>query len=364
MNNKKSLTRMVSVLLIVLILAAVFPAAHADDEEVVYWERIDTGEVIPMTEYPSEEEMQNLQLHVHTFDDWDFVSYVGCNEPFSRYRVCTKCGFTEEQEFVKAPHNFVWMLTIKEASCNATGYGYQRCSVCGYTEGVIIPKKPHTFGDWYTALEATDHSAGSLERKCEVCGLTEAKPFDPEGTLRSGMHTDKVREVQALLVQKGFLDPGYIDGDYGHYTEKAVMAFQKANGLAEDGVVWPQTMEQLYHHHKFGEWELAKEATYETAAVYERVCEDCGFADKKEVGVLLLPGTSGEEVKTLQKRLNELGYGIGQADGLYGDATKRAVKNYQEDQGFDADGIAWPGVWTALFPEDAAEISAAADKAE
>ena len=152
--------------------------------------------------------------------------------------------------------------------------------------------------------------------------------------------------------------------DFGHYTEKAVAAFQKANGLTEDGVVWPQTMEQLYHHHKFGEWELVKEASYETAAEYERVCEDCGFADKKEVGVLLLPGASGEEVKTLQKRLNELGYSIGQADGLYGDATKRAVKNYQEDQGFDTDGIAWPGVWTALFPEDAAELPAAADKAE
>ena len=80
MKNKKSLTRMVSVLLIVLMLAAVFPAAHAD--EVTYWERIDTGEVIPMTEYPSDEELENLQLHVHTFDDWDFVSYVGCNEPF------------------------------------------------------------------------------------------------------------------------------------------------------------------------------------------------------------------------------------------------------------------------------------------
>ena len=40
------------------------------------------------------------------------------------------------------------------------------------------------------------------------------------------------------------------------------------------------------------------------------------------------------------------------------------MRDYQEDQGFDADGIAWPGVWTALFPEDAAELPAAADKAE
>jgi putative chitinase len=53
-----------------------------------------------------------------------------------------------------------------------------------------------------------------------------------------------VKRIQELLKEKGF-DPGFIDGEFGHGTEAAVMAFQKSEGLAADGIVGLQTQKAL-----------------------------------------------------------------------------------------------------------------------
>ena len=50
------------------------------------------------------------------------------------------------------------------------------------------------------------------------------------------MRGDDVRAVQTALLGSGF-DPKGIDGVYGPNTQKAVIAYQKANGLEADGIV-------------------------------------------------------------------------------------------------------------------------------
>lgn len=51
-------------------------------------------------------------------------------------------------------------------------------------------------------------------------------------------------------------------------------------------------------------------------------------------------GSIGPEVISLQQRLSELGYYTGEADGKYYEGTAGAVKNFQLQNGLDADGIA------------------------
>jgi len=66
----------------------------------------------------------------------------------------------------------------------------------------------------------------------------------------------------------------------------------------------------------------------------------------------LRQGASGERVLSLQRRLREQGYWLGQPDGTYGDLTAQAVMAFQKVNGLERDGIAGRGTIAAL--EDAA----------
>ena len=61
-------------------------------------------------------------------------------------------------------------------------------------------------------------------------------------------------------------------------------------------------------------------------------------------------GASGSDVVKLQKRLLELELNSGSADGKFGPKTEAAVKEFQSNKGFLADGIAGPKTLAALFP--------------
>ncbi|WP_164743128.1 N-acetylmuramidase domain-containing protein, partial [Mesorhizobium sp. Z1-4] len=63
------------------------------------------------------------------------------------------------------------------------------------------------------------------------------------GMLRMGSTGAKVRELQALLVRAGHAVN--VDGDFGPATQRALMAFQKANKLTVDGVAGPETFAAL-----------------------------------------------------------------------------------------------------------------------
>lgn len=60
-------------------------------------------------------------------------------------------------------------------------------------------------------------------------------------------------------------------------------------------------------------------------------------------------GSSGTQVKRLQQNLTGLGYLSGAADGKYGSKTKAAVKEFQDDFGLTADGVAGEATQSALY---------------
>ena len=314
------------------------------------WDRLDNGDVVAKTTQPTEEEMGYLAPHEHTYGDWIELEAATCSEPGLRYQSCTRCGFRNVEKSPRPEHTISETIVVREATCIEEGVGYERCEVCGNLHEVKIPEVPHAFRNWEITQETTDHSAGTRQRVCPVCGYIEAEVFDPDGTLRRGAKGEAVLEIQRLLVQQGFLDQNYADGDYGDFTERAVADFQEAIDLTSDGIAWPQTIDLL--HHEFGEWSAKGEVDYYSTARFERSCSECGYAEVKEFGIKLQIGDSGEDVVKLQNRLTELGFNTGYADGVFGEGTQAAVTDYQNSQGFETDGIVWPGVWRALFPED------------
>lgn len=58
-------------------------------------------------------------------------------------------------------------------------------------------------------------------------------------------------------------------------------------------------------------------------------------------------GSTGNEVKTLQQKLKDLGFYKGSVDGVFGSQTQTAVRNFQRSVGITADGIA--GSTTLLY---------------
>ena len=63
----------------------------------------------------------------------------------------------------------------------------------------------------------------------------------------------------------------------------------------------------------------------------------------------LCNGSRGEEVRALQRMLIDLGYLKGEADGIFGNQTEKAVRRFQWKNGLKADGVAGPKTLAKLY---------------
>jgi len=124
-------------------------------------------------------------------------------------------------------------------------------------------------------------------------------------------------------IQQGLQNNGYysssIDGVFGSITERAVINFQRSNGLIIDGIAGRQTQSRLYANNSAGSV------------------------------VTLRFGSRGSEVVRLQQGLQSRGYYNSSTDGIFGRITERAVINFQRDNGLLVDGIAGRQTQTALY---------------
>ncbi|HET6944548.1 MAG TPA: peptidoglycan-binding domain-containing protein [Gaiellaceae bacterium] len=64
--------------------------------------------------------------------------------------------------------------------------------------------------------------------------------------------------------------------------------------------------------------------------------------------VVLKPGETGTDVKTLQRALANAGYPTGSIDGIYGPKTEQAVSAFQQSAAITVDGVYGPETKQAL----------------
>lgn len=79
---------------------------------------------------------------------------------------------------------------------------------------------------------------------CIPSSTTPTPPTHKCPTLRMGSQGASVVELQQLLRSQGF-NPGAIDGIFGSQTQSAVIAFQRNQGLVQDGIVGLMTWTAL-----------------------------------------------------------------------------------------------------------------------
>ena len=74
------------------------------------------------------------------------------------------------------------------------------------------------------------------------------------------------------------------------------------------------------------------------------------YSDRAEEVVIPTVGDQGEEVKKLQEALIQRGYTeVGEVDGVYGEATQKAVRNLQNSLDLEVTGLADQEVYINLF---------------
>jgi N-acetylmuramoyl-L-alanine amidase len=130
--------------------------------------------------------------------------------------------------------------------------------------------------------------------------------------LCEGAEGEAVIDVQHRLVTLGFGPVTDPPGRFGRATHAAVQAFQRQRGLRVDGVCGSHT------------WQTLVEAGMRLGdrPLYRRS-----------------PMTRGDDVAELQQRLCALGFDTGRVDGIFGDATAVAVREFQENAAIPVDGI-------------------------
>ena len=155
---------------------------------------------------------------------------------------------------------------------------------------------------------------------------------------------EDVRTYQKRLVQLGYLDSKYVTGKFNQSTVLATKAFQTMNGLKVDGAAGPQSLKLIYS-------DDALDAN--GVRVGDRVSQGAGHQDVA-VSEVLTAGMSGEEVRTLQSRLSQLGYlSSSFVSGVYDTATQQAVRQFQSANGLSADGAAGKQTQSRLYASNA-----------
>jgi|GEM_PF-1858798 len=169
---------------------------------------------------------------------------------------------------------------------------------------------------------------------------------------QNGISGDVVKWVQKRLGISA-------DGIFGGTTKQAVINFQKANGLDADGEIGKMTWTKLLNStsqsgtntNNGGQTNPAQSPSGDISELQTILNKNGNNltvnnqADQETIAAcpLLRNGSNGDIVKWVQKRL-----GVN-ADGIFGDATKQAVANFQKTNGLDSDGVIGKATWTKLL---------------
>jgi len=159
-----------------------------------------------------------------------------------------------------------------------------------------------------------------------IPGLDAYAAYSLTRNLQNGTTGEDVKAIQERLSALGY-DAGPADGIFGSLTQEAVLQFQKDHALYADGIVGNMSMEVLNH------LSADTEEVPQTVTVPEAWT---GFSRS------LSYGSQGSDVTAIQTLLKDLGYDVGGIDGVFGNLTMNAVRQFQQDHQLDADGIIGP----------------------
>ena len=198
---------------------------------------------------------------------------------------------------------------------------------------------------WYKIKMIYNGVKSLSEITSEGLTISEAQRVYPEA-LRLGDTGLNVETVRFYLAFLGYflpqLPPIPITDTFDQAMLDAVYAFQSSYGLNVDGVVGRNTWNALQN--------VYEQTLYTLPADYQE------FAREVYPGRFLVLGDTGPEVALLQTRLNQMAAQDSAiptvtVDGVYGQATARAVRAVQRSLGYSATGAVGPVLWSYIITQ-------------
>lgn len=229
-------------------------------------------------------------------------------------------------------------------------------------------------GDWYkvrygnfTGYMMKKYVTQSPSAAAAAAASIKALGSAP-GIMRIGDENSDVKKLQQALDILGYYD-GKIDGIYGDGTTQAVTQYQKDEGLEADGYAGTSTVTSIFGScsktSMTTQPEPGSTASGSTSSSSSSSSKYPTVSGISEIGSA--PGTSregdsGSNVVKLQQALECLGYYDGAIDGVYGEGTVSAVKQFQKKRNMKDDGIAGSSTIRVLFGSVGTSSSSSSSK--
>lgn len=164
------------------------------------------------------------------------------------------------------------------------------------------------------------------------------------GNLTLGSTGVAVSKLQDDLRVVGFYTAA-TTGIYDQATETAVINFQKSQGLTPDGIAGTKTLTALT---KLGGVAPSNPGTFSPDPSNNPAPKTSESRVPLNPTITLQLDSRGEDVRTLQMKLAQLGYYTGGITGVFEDKTYDAVVRFQKDRGLNADGLVKVDTWEEL----------------
>ena len=347
----------------------------------------------------------------YVFDKWEVVSggitLADANSATTTFTMPAS-AVSVKATYKNAPHTHTYnQETVKPealktpAGCTSNAVYFKSCS-CGAisTTDTFVAMNTalgHAYGSdwkydstshWYECSRCHDkkgeaaHNYGS-DNVCDTCGYDKTVPHTHNLTLVAAKAATCTTAGNSAYYTCDGCDKWFADATGSvEITDKTSVKIPAPGHTA--GTEWKSDDTNHWHEctvagcgviiestksaHTAGEWIIDTPATATTSGAKHKECTVCkkvletatipatggGYYYAPTAAVvpdmpMLYRGCTGDAVKTLQDKLNALGYNSGSVDGIFGAKTYAAVTAFQKANSLGVDGIVGKLTWGKLY---------------
>ena len=220
--------------------------------------------------------------------------------------------------------------------------------------------------DWFIAIhfnagggegvEVYTYEGRQYQDAIDVCNNIAALGFNNRGVKAgTGLYVIRRTKAKSMLIEVCFVDTEdankYLSVGYNAIAKAIVDALD--NHIVSDPVVDTNTSSTSQ-----------TQSTVTTTGDdwvrrLQQECNNQGFSKQNVDGIagpatlagcpVLRKGTQGNITKLLQEKLVKLGYNTNGVDGIFGNGTYSAVREFQKTRGLSIDGVVGQNTWRKLL---------------